>query len=235
MSYPPGVDRAILVRHGESTASAKGLLNGDPYHYYALTRAGRRQAKALGERLRDEPIDLCVTSRFPRTRETADIALEGRPIPRLVVPDLDDVRVGEFEGRPVEDLRLWQRTHPLTDPIPGGGESRVDSIARYCAAYQSLLASAEANLLVVAHGLPITAALLAIQGQDVPETLQGVQVAYAEPHAVSASELSGAVRFLREWVRRTSAGGPQPSSHDAPAHPPDAERDEAGREQEEDP
>lgn len=201
------MERATLARHGESTASAKGLLNGDPYHYFALTRTGRKQAKALGERLRDEPIDLCVTSRFPRTRETADLALEGRPVPRLVVPDLDDVRVGEFEERPVEDLRLWQRTHPLTEPIPGGGESRVDSITRYCAAFQSLLASDEANLLVVAHGLPITAVLLAIQGQDVPETLEGVQVAYADPHPVTATELAGAVRFLRDWVRRTEAQG----------------------------
>ena len=141
------MERAILVRHGESTASAKGLLNGDPYHYFALTRAGQKQAKALGERLHDEAIDLCVTSRFPRTRETADRALEGRPIPRLVVADLDDVRVGEFEGRPVEDLRLWQRTHALTEPLPGGGESRVDSITRYCGAFQSLLASTEASLL----------------------------------------------------------------------------------------
>lgn len=199
------MERAILVRHGESTASAKGLLNGDPYHYYALTRAGRKQAKALGERLREEAIDLCVTSRFPRTRETADLALEGRPIPRLVVPDLDDVRVGEFEGKPVEDLRLWQRTHAPTDPIPGGGESRVDSITRYCAAFQSLLTSDEASLLVVAHGLPITAVVLAIQVQDVPETLAGVQVAYADPHTVSAGELAGAVRFLRDWVRRTTA------------------------------
>lgn len=198
------MERAILVRHGESTASAKGLLNGDPYRYYALTRAGQKQAKALGERLRDEAIDLCVTSRFPRTRETADRALEGRPIPRLVVADLDDVRVGEFEGRPVEDLRVWQRTHALTEPIPGGGESRVDSITRYCGAFQSLLASTEASLLVVAHGLPITAVLLAIQGQDVPETLEGVQVAYADPHIVGASDLAGAVRFLRDWVRRAT-------------------------------
>ena len=207
MSYPRGVERAILVRHGESTASAKGLLNGDPYHYFALTRAGQKQAKALGERLRDEPIDLCVTSRFPRTRQTADLALEGRPIPRHVVPDLDDVRVGEFEDRPVEELRLWQRMHPLTEPIPGGGESRVDSISRYCAAFQSLLASTEASILVVAHGLPITAVLLAIQGQDVPETLEGVQVQYADPHTVTASELTGAVRFLKEWVRRTTGEG----------------------------
>ena len=31
-----------------------------------------------------------------------------------------------------------------------------------------------------------------------------VQVQYADPHIVSASDLAGAVRFLRDWVRRAT-------------------------------
>ena len=71
------MERAILVRHAESAASAKGLLNGDPYRYVPLTKKGRQQARHLGELLKEQPIGLGITSRFPRTRETADIALEG--------------------------------------------------------------------------------------------------------------------------------------------------------------
>src|SRR5438105_5807253 len=188
----------MLVRHAESAASGKGLLNGDPYRYVPLTKKGRQQARHLGELLKDQPVDLGITSRFPRTRETADIALEGRPIPRRVIPELDDVRVGEFEGKHVEDLRRWQRANPPTAEAPGGGESRVDSILRYCQAYRMLLAHEEPNLLVVAHGLPVTAVLLALRGQDVPITLEGVQVEPAEPHPVTADQLDGAVRHLRD-------------------------------------
>jgi probable phosphoglycerate mutase len=203
------MERAILVRHAESAASVKNLLNGDPYRYVPLTKAGREQARALGERLRDEPIDLCVTTRFPRTRETADIALEGRPVPRRVIPELDDVKVGDFEGKHVDEFRRWQRAHSPTARPPGGGESRVESILRYCNGYRMLLAHEEPSLLVVTHGLPVTAVLLAMRGEDVPLTLEGVQVHPAEPQPVSAEQLEGAIRHLRDWARRTAAQWPE--------------------------
>jgi probable phosphoglycerate mutase len=197
------MDRAILTRHAESAFSAKNLLNGDPYVWNPLTRTGRKQAKRLGEALRDEPIDLCVTTRFTRTRETADLALEGRPIPRLVLPDLDDVKVGPFEGRPVDEYREWQQGHGPTD-APQGGESRVQAIGRYVAGYRTILAREEPVILVVAHGLPITAVLLALGGEGIPPTLQGVQVNLAEPHRVTADELTTAIRNLRAWIRQAA-------------------------------
>jgi broad specificity phosphatase PhoE len=194
------VERAILTRHAESAFSAKNLLNGDPYRWNPLTRTGRRQAKRLGEQLRDEPIDLAITTRFPRTRETVDIALGDRPIPHLVVPELDDVNVGEFEGKPVEGYRQWQLHHGPAD-APPGGESRVEAIQRYITGYRTVLTREESVVLVVAHGLPITAVLLALKGEDIPSTLEGVQADYATPHTVTPEEIVLALRNLREWAR----------------------------------
>jgi broad specificity phosphatase PhoE len=196
------LERAIFVRHAESAASAKNILNGDPYRYVPLTKTGRQQARHLGEALRDEPIDLAVTTRFPRTRETADIALKDRPIPRAVIPELDDVRMGDFEGGQVEDYRRWQRANPPTTPAPGGGESRVESIRRFIEGYRRLLARDEPNLLVVTHGLPVTAVLLGMKGEDIPLTLEGIGVQPAEPHPVTAEELTAAIRHLKDWARR---------------------------------
>ena len=70
------MERAILARHGESELSCRGLTNGDPRVACPLTARGREEAGRLGELLATEPIDLCVTSEFERTRETADLALE---------------------------------------------------------------------------------------------------------------------------------------------------------------
>ncbi|HJP66630.1 MAG TPA: histidine phosphatase family protein [Actinomycetota bacterium] len=194
------MERALLTRHAESQYSAKNLLNGDPYAWNPLTRKGRKQAKHLGELLRDESIDLCVTTRFPRTRETADIALQGRPVPRLVVPELDDVKVGAFEGKSVEDYREWQLANGPADAVPDG-ESRVDAIKRSIDGYRTILAREETVILVVAHGLPITAVLLALRGEGIPPTLKGVQVEPAEPHPVTAEELTTALRALRAWTK----------------------------------
>ncbi len=74
-------------------------MNGDPRVACSLTELGRQQAEQLGERLVGEPLDLCVVTEFPRTLETADIVLEDRDVPRLVVPELNDPYYGAFEGR----------------------------------------------------------------------------------------------------------------------------------------
>ena len=107
--------RALLTRHAESLASVDGLTSGDPRRPVALTEAGRAQARALRERLADEGLELCVVTEFLRTQETADIALEGRDLQRLVLPALDDIRFGDYEGRLLADYRVWAgRTGPRT-------------------------------------------------------------------------------------------------------------------------
>jgi len=199
------VERVILTRHAESTYSAKDMVNGDPYRYVGLTSKGKGQAQHLGELLRDEPLELCVTSRFPRTRETADIALGGRPVARLVLPEFDDVRMGDFEGHDVGDVRAWQQEHGPAAPLPGGGESRVEAIQRFCRGYRILLGREESGILLVAHGLPITAVVIALRGEEVPITLEGIQVHPADPHPVEAPDLRRAVDHLEEWAQRASA------------------------------
>ena len=98
----------ILVRHAESEANALGIVNGDPSIPYALTDTGRRQAAELGHALSDEMIDLCVVTEFARARETADVALAGRHIPRMTVSELGDPAFGILEG-----LEAYLRRHRL--------------------------------------------------------------------------------------------------------------------------
>lgn len=189
---------AILARHGESDLSAVGRTNGDPAVAVALTTTGREQARALGRMLTDEPIDLCVTSEFLRARETADLALEGREIPRLVLPELNDIRFGRFEGRALADYRAWARTHGPVEPAPGGGESRVDTVRRYARGYRTILARPEGTVLVVAHGLPIRYLLNAAAGSAPVPSIE--QVGYAEPYPLDSAELAAAVERLEAWV-----------------------------------
>lgn len=98
------MQRLILIRHAESVFNVAGILNGDPSIPGGLSERGRDQARRLGRLLADQPIDLCVTTGFERTRETADLAFEGRAIPRLVVDAIDDPPNGDFELRPAEEL-----------------------------------------------------------------------------------------------------------------------------------
>jgi broad specificity phosphatase PhoE len=186
------VESVILARHGESVFGARGLVNGDVAVSCPLTERGVEEARALGETLAGEPIDLCATSEFERAQQTADIALAGRDVPRLVLPDLNDPRYGDFEGGPLDEYREWAWSHGSAD-APPGGESRRELVERYARGYRLLLGRHEKRLLVVAHSLPIAYAL----GEPRPR-MQMVE--HASAHRLSAEELRSAVERLDAWL-----------------------------------
>ena len=194
------MDEVILARHGESELSVVGTVNGDPAVACALTPTGREQARKLGDLLADTELDVCVTSEFERVRETADLALAGRDVPRLVLAELNDIRFGRFEGGSLAGYRVWAAANDPTVEAPGGGESRAATIARYARAYRAILARPERTTLVIAHGLPIRYVLNALDHRP-PEPLVD-QVPYAERFRLSRGELEAAVTLLENWGRR---------------------------------
>ena len=156
----------MLTRHGRSTLNAEGRINGDPSRPAPLTAEGRAAAEQLGRQLAELPIDLCVHTRFPRTRETADGILAGRDVPRLELPLLDDIDVGDLEGETVDAYHVWKRAHPSRDePFPGG-ESLDDAARRYARGFRALLERSEPTVLVVCHEIPVRYALNAAAGSD---------------------------------------------------------------------
>ena len=192
------MERIVLARHGESELSVVGRTNGDPSVAVGLTEVGREEARRLGRELAEDPIDLCVTSEFPRARETADLALEGRDVPRLVLGELNDIRFGAFEGELLTDYRKWAHTHGPEERAPGGGDSRAQTVVRYVAAYTQLLERPEESILVVAHGLPVRYVLDAVDGRNPAAAI--AHVPYAEPFRLTRTQLEDAVTRLRAWV-----------------------------------
>ena len=192
----------FLARHGASEYSVRGLMNGDPRTAVRLTELGRREARALGERLAGEPIELCVTSEFGRTIETADLALAGRGVPRLVVPELNDVRVGDFEGRTLAEYREWAHAQePLAVP-PGGDESRAATVERYVRGFERVLARPETHVLVVAHGLPIRYVVNAARGLGPTPIVE--QIEHATAYPLRGAEVVAALEALRAWAAKPS-------------------------------
>jgi broad specificity phosphatase PhoE len=155
----------VLARHGESTLNVSRTVNGDPDVDVPLTEKGRRESRLLGDQLRNVPIDVCIVTRFGRTRETAEIALGTRGVRFDVEPLFDDVDVGDLEGESIDDYRAWKRAHTRADPFPAG-ESLDAAAVRYGRAFGSLLARPETTILVVAHEIPVRYALNAAEGSN---------------------------------------------------------------------
>lgn len=188
----------ILARHGESDYSVRGLLNGDPAVVCDLTEEGIDQARRLAIELARVDLDLCVTSEFLRARTTADEALAGRNVPRLVAADFNDPRYGRFEGATLADYRVWATDASSAEPAPGGGESRHAVVARYARGFGWLLERPEASVLLVAHSLPIAFVLNAAAG-TAPRPRTAL-VDYALPHRLDRDALGRAVDVLDGWL-----------------------------------
>ena len=184
----------IIARHGESTLNAEQRISGDPSVPVALTEKGRGESQLLGQQIGHMPVERCVHTRFGRTLETAEIALQGRDVPFEVEPLLDDIDVGELEGVTLDEYRAWKREHVRSDDFPGG-ESLDDAARRYAEAYRKLLERPERSILIVAHEIPLRYAINAADGSN---DLDGPtrQLANATPYLFDQDALSRAVEGI---------------------------------------
>lgn len=177
--------RAILVRHGQTTANAIGILAGRTE--VDLNDHGREQALALGRRLAEVPLAEAVTSPLLRTRHTLEAILGDRPVPVIDDPDLVEVEYGDWTGRELAELAkdpLWPvvQHHPAAVTFPGG-ESMAAMSARSVAAVRRrcLEAGEDASVLFVSHGDVIKAILADALGLH----LDGFQRIGVNPASVS--------------------------------------------------
>jgi broad specificity phosphatase PhoE len=191
------MERALLVRHAESVFSERGLANGMVEVSCPLSARGEAQARALARELADEDIDLCATSELERTRQTADIALADKAVPRVVLPELNDPQYGRYEGGPLESYLAWALANDSAAEPPGGGERRQRLVARYANGFRKLLERPECTMLIVTHSLPVAYVLMARAGLDPAPRVPLVE--YANIHTIATRELEQAVTRLESW------------------------------------
>jgi len=155
----------VLARHAQSTLNLEQRVTGDPSLDVPLTEQGREEARLLGTQLANLALDVCIHTRFPRTRLTAEIVLAGREVPLETEPLLDDIDIGELEGWLAKDYRAWKAGHGRDEAFPGG-ESLDAAADRYARAFRRLLETKHSTVLVVCHEIPIRYALNGAAGSD---------------------------------------------------------------------
>src|SRR5918911_391090 len=129
----------LVARHGQSLFNVDNIVNGDPALDRGLSEQGIEEAERLAGQLAAIPIDLVAVSPFPRALQTANIALDGRDVPHLVEDELGDIRIGELEGRSLDDYRAAPAHSNRKERFPGG-ESLDEAALRYAGVFEALLA-----------------------------------------------------------------------------------------------
>ena len=140
--------RAILVRHGRTTANASGVLAGRTA--VELDEHGRDQAARLAEVFAGVPLAAAVSSPLLRTQQTLELLLGARAadVPVHLDDALTEVDYGEWTGGALKDLAqdpLWRlvQSHPASVTFPGG-ESMAAMAARSAAAVRGWVAQLDA-------------------------------------------------------------------------------------------
>jgi len=189
------VKTLVLTRHAQSRLSVLDQLNGDPSAEVGLTEVGRDEARDLGREV--GAVDLVAHTAFGRTRETAELAWPDTPL--LVVPELNEIAFGRFEGTHWDEgYRDWVLTSGPDDACPGGGESRVTAVQRYLRGYRLLLDRQEERVALVAHGAPVRYVLLGLENRPPTRLLEGVPP--ATPFIVDVDRFGRAVSIIEAWA-----------------------------------
>ena len=188
--------RLLLARHAHARSNADDRISSTPPGE-GLSDLGVEEALALRETLAYEPIGLGVSTRLARAQETLDLALGGRDVPRLVVPGLDEIGFGSFEGGALADYRTWAWSNEPDALCPGGGESRVAVAERLAGALDVLLARPEETVLAISHALPIRYVLDAADGLFPAARI--AHVPHATPLELAAEAVERAAETLRVW------------------------------------
>ena len=193
----------LLARHGQSLFNVDGVVNGDPARDRGLSALGVEEGRALASQIAAVSIDACTVSTFPRAQETLRLALAARidTVPTTIDPDLDDIRIGNLEGRTLADYRAWKHARRRDEPFPGG-ESLNAAARRYASAYERLLARPEDTMLCICHEVPVRYAVNAAgDSRDLDGPLH--DVANATPYLFDANGLRRAVDRIRELAGGT--------------------------------
>jgi probable phosphoglycerate mutase len=99
-TLPPDATELVIVRHGASAAARPGERHemlegrGNP----PLAETGVTQAAAVAERLRAEPLSALYVTPLQRTAQTAAPLAEATGLEPVVIGDLVEVSLGDWEG-----------------------------------------------------------------------------------------------------------------------------------------
>jgi broad specificity phosphatase PhoE len=159
--------RIVLLRHGDTVGNSRDRYHGSSD--VALSDAGREQVRAAARGLATEVFDVVAASPLRRAWQSAALLSGGHPV--LLIPELQEIDFGRWEGLTAEEIeardpvnyRAWRENAPDFE-FPGG-ERRAAFRERVARGFADLVRTGAENALVVTHRGVIRALAQQLVGQ----------------------------------------------------------------------
>ena len=151
------VTEFIIIRHGESVANLSKIYAG--HTDFELSDKGRTQAKSAADYFKDESISAIYSSDLKRAYGTALPHAELHSLPVIPTQDLREVNIGEWEGVPLDEVKLrwpyefdyeWKQLYGSM--TPPGGEPVYDAGKRMYTKLIEIANKEDGKVLIVSHG-----------------------------------------------------------------------------------
>ncbi len=137
----------VFETHSTSVDNERGIATG--WLPGELSELGREQALLLGQRRRNDGIELVVTSDLRRAVETAELAFARSTIPVRHDHRLRECNYGDWNGMPRARLEA-ERPRRIDVPFPGG-ESWREAVQRHAGFLDELAAEGKQRVLLIGH------------------------------------------------------------------------------------
>ena len=159
-----------LIRHGQTNNNLEGRCNSCRTDQ-PLNAHGRAQASALAAYFDAHPVDSVHSSHLARARETAMLAFRLDEHALHVEPDLHEVDLGDWDGRPFSEakamypLQWYNNAYRPSFTVYPEGESAMLSMERIYAAFLRILREGRGKrVALVAHEMILVHLMLRIFG-----------------------------------------------------------------------
>jgi len=172
-------NKYIVMRHGEAESNVKRVVSSkiDGSSAYGLTQNGRMLAEETGKKLKNNEIDIIITSPLVRTKETAEIVAGaiGFDTRKIIVDErIKEIDTGVFDGRSIDEYRghFVSMAEKFTKR-PEGGENLLDVKRRVMSFLEGLEKEYSGKtILIVTHEYPIWMFMTGIEGAYIARGLE---------------------------------------------------------------
>mgnify|MGYP005782903757 FL=1 len=107
--------KILITRHGQTDWNVLGKIQGQTD--IELNDNGRQQAKETGELIKNENIDIIITSPLKRAKETAKIINENFNVTIIEDNRLMERNFGKSEGLTKDDRRKLKEINPEVNDV----------------------------------------------------------------------------------------------------------------------